>query len=88
MVQLSTSQNRKQPTSSEVHHSRGAGSHRNGKPKMILMVEEVLRNFDTEQLVQIIMKQQQMILIQDDIITNFNKGMEKLEQTLKAALDD
>lgn len=55
---------------------------------MILMVEEVLRNFDTEELVQIIMKQQQMILIQDDIITNFNKGIEKLEKALKAALDD
>lgn len=55
---------------------------------MILMVEEVLRNFDTEELVQIIMKQQQMILIQDDIITNFNKGMEKLEKALKGALDD
>lgn len=55
---------------------------------MILMTEEVLQHFTVEQLVEIVMKQQQMILIQDDIITSFNNGMKRLEETLKAALDD
>lgn len=55
---------------------------------MILMVEEVLRNFDTEALVQIIMKQQQMILIQDDMITRLDSGLKQLEDTIKAALND
>lgn len=55
---------------------------------MILMVEEVLRNFDTEELVQIIMKQQQMILIQDDMIRASHEGMKKIEQALRGELDD
>jgi hypothetical protein len=52
------------------------------------MTEDKLQRFSTDELVQIVMKQQQMILIQDDIIKQGQEAMEIIEKALRGELDD
>jgi hypothetical protein len=52
------------------------------------MTEDKLQLFTTDELVQIVMKQQQMILIQDDLINQLQDGMNIIEKALRGELDD